>query len=43
MLENIIAMPSPRILKSHSPFYLLHPDLLDTSKVRTVALVALLF
>lgn len=29
-LEN---MPSPRVMKSHLPFYLLHPELLDTSKV----------
>lgn len=26
-------MPSPRILQTHLPFYLLHPKLLDTSKV----------
>lgn len=32
-LQNVEKMPSPRILKSHLPFYLLHPKLLDTSKV----------
>lgn len=26
-------MPSPRIIQTHLPFYLLHPDLLETSKV----------
>jgi len=25
-------MPSPVVVKSHLPFYLLHPNLLDTSK-----------
>ena len=33
MLNSVDKMPSPRILKSHLPFYLLHPQLLDTSKV----------
>jgi hypothetical protein len=32
-LEKIIQMPSPRVIKSHMPFYLLPPDLLDTCKV----------
>lgn len=25
--------PSPRIIKPHLPFYLLHPTLVDTAKV----------
>ena len=33
MLNSAEKMPSPRVLKSHLPFYLLHPKLLDTSKV----------
>jgi hypothetical protein len=33
MLNSVDKMPSPRILKSHLPFYLLHPELLDTAKV----------
>ena len=33
MLESFDKMPSPRIFKSHLPFYLLHPELLDTCKV----------
>ncbi len=32
-LEMVENMPSPRVIKSHLPFYLLHPKLLDTSKV----------
>lgn len=32
-LDEIDRMASPRIFKSHLPFYLLHPKLLDTSKV----------
>ena len=32
-LDKIEAMPSPRMIKSHLPLYLLHPKLLDTSKV----------
>ncbi len=32
-LEVREKMPSPRILQTHLPFYLLHPDLLDTAKV----------
>ena len=32
-LEQIENMPSPRVIKSHLPLYLLHPNLLDTSKV----------
>jgi len=34
-LEQIEARPSPRVIKSHLPLYLLHPKLLDTSKVIT--------
>lgn len=30
---QIDRMPSPRVIKPHLPFYLLHPNLLDTSKV----------
>lgn len=26
-------MPSPRVIKTHLPFNLLHPKVLDTSKV----------
>ncbi|KAK4026522.1 hypothetical protein OUZ56_015517 [Daphnia magna] len=37
MLKSFEKMPSPRIFKSHLPFYLLHPKLLDTSKVVYVA------
>ena len=33
MLNSFEKMPSPRIFKSHLPFYLLHPELLDTAKV----------
>jgi hypothetical protein len=33
MFESFDKMPSPRIFKSHLPFYLLHPELLDTCKV----------
>ncbi len=36
-LEAIDALPSPRSIKSHLPFYLLPPDLLETSKVVYVA------
>ena len=32
-LNEIERMNSPRIFKSHLPFFLLHPKLLDTSKV----------
>ena len=32
-LEVREKMPSPRILQTHLPFYLLHPGLLQTSKV----------
>lgn len=32
-LEKIENMPSPRIIKTHLPLYLLHPELLDTCKV----------
>lgn len=32
-LDDLEKMPSPRIMKSHLPFYLLHPELLSTSKV----------
>ncbi|XP_046448183.1 sulfotransferase 1E1-like [Daphnia pulex] len=37
MLNSADKMSSPRIFKSHMPFYLLHPKLLDTSKVVYVA------
>ena len=33
LLDSYDKMPSPRMFKSHLPFYLLHPELLDTSKV----------
>ena len=33
LLDSYDKMPSPRIFKSHLPFYLLHPELLNTSKV----------
>jgi hypothetical protein len=32
-LDQIESRPSPRVIKSHLPLYLLHPKLLDTSKV----------
>lgn len=32
-LEAIEKMESPRVIKSHMPFFLLNPTLLDTSKV----------
>lgn len=32
-LDQLERMKSPRVLKSHLPLYLLHPELLDTSKV----------
>ena len=32
-LAKVSRLPSPRVIKSHLPFYLLHPQLLDTSKV----------
>ena len=35
--EEIDKLPSPRVVKSHLPFYLLHPELLYTSKVVYVA------
>ena len=31
--DALSKLPSPRIIKTHLPFYLLHPKLLDTSKV----------
>lgn len=34
-VEMVEKMPSPRVIKTHLPLYLLHPNLLDTSKVRT--------
>ncbi|XP_057376595.1 sulfotransferase 1E1-like [Daphnia carinata] len=37
LLNSIEKMESPRVLKSHLPFYLLHPDLLETSKVVYIA------
>jgi hypothetical protein len=32
-LDKVEKMPSPRVIKSHLPFYLLNPKLLDTCKV----------
>lgn len=32
-IEKVEKMPSPRVIKSHLPFHLLPPDLLDTAKV----------
>ena len=32
-LKSLAERPSPRIIKSHLPFHLLPPKLLDTSKV----------
>ena len=32
-VDEIDGMASPRVLKSHLPFYLLNPKLLDTCKV----------
>lgn len=32
-LDAIDEMNSPRVIKSHMPFFLLNPTLLDTSKV----------
>jgi hypothetical protein len=34
-IEKIEEMTSPRVIKSHLPFQLLPPNLLDTAKVRT--------
>jgi len=34
--EMIASMPSPVVVKSHLPFYLLHPKLLDTSKAASI-------
>jgi hypothetical protein len=34
--DQIEKMPSPRIIRPHLPFYLLHPKLLDTSKVASI-------
>jgi len=31
-LDLVEKMPSPRVIKSHLPFYLLNPKLLDTCK-----------
>lgn len=36
-------MPSPRIIQTHLPFYLLHPDLLETSKVFYVTIYFFLY
>ena len=33
MMGNVDKMPSPRVIKTHLPFFLLHPNLLETSKV----------
>ena len=32
-LEKIDQLPSPRVIKTHMPFYLLNPALLDACKV----------
>lgn len=32
-LHQLERMKSPRVFKTHLPLYLLHPELLDTSKV----------
>ena len=32
-VDKVEALPSPRVIRPHLPFYLLPPDLLDTSKV----------
>lgn len=34
-IEKIEQMPSPRVVKSHLPFHLLPPNLLDTAKVNS--------
>ena len=36
-LEEYDQVPSPRLIRPHFPFYLLHPELLDTCKVVYVA------
>ena len=36
-IEMYDKVPSPRLIRPHMPFYLLHPDLLDTCKVVYVA------
>ena len=33
--------PSPRIIKTHLPFYLMHPKLLETAKVNRLRLLSL--
>ena len=33
MVADLEAAPSPRIIRPHLPFYLLPPNLLETSKV----------
>ena len=37
VMGKLDSMPSPRLIKSHLPFELLPPDLLDTCKVVFVA------
>ena len=32
-IDEFEEMSSPRVIKSHLPFYLLHPELLNTAKV----------
>ena len=32
-VEELDKLPSPRIIKTHLPFYLLPPDVLENSKV----------
>ena len=41
-VDDIADMPSPRVIKSHLPFHMLNPQLLDTSKVH-ILLVLYLF
>ena len=39
-VDDIDGMASPRVLKSHLPFYLLNPNLLDTCKVNRCSLIS---
>ena len=43
VLAKMDSMPSPRLIKSHLPFELLPPDLVDTCKVVFVARFTLTF
>lgn len=38
-VDVIERIPSPRVIKSHLPFSLLHPQLLDTSKVNIMSII----